>query len=203
MKFSYLYSKILKKIRGSSIVKSQIHNTSKIESGSTVVCSIFDRHSFCGYDCFFNNCEVGAFTSIASNVKAGGGGHPMEYLSMSPVFLSHRDSVKAKFAKHVYKHNPKTVIGNDVWVGESVIIKAGVTIGDGAVIGMGSVVTKDVPPYMIYAGNPAKLIRARFEKDLIEALQLYKWWDFTDEKLQEIGSRVTNPKELLISEGFL
>ena len=78
----------------------------------------------------------------------------MEYVSTSPVFLDHRDSVKAKFSHHHYVWRAKTSIGHDVWIGEAALIKGGLNIGHGAVIGMGSVVTKDVPPYAIVAGNP-------------------------------------------------
>ena len=83
-------------------------------------------------------------------------------VSTSPVFYSGRDSVKAKFSKHERKKY-NTVIGHDVWIGQNIRIKQGVNIGTGAIIGMGSIVTKDVPPYNIYAGNPAKFIRKRFD----------------------------------------
>ena len=139
-----------------------MHKTSKVESGTTIINSSMDRHSFCGYDCNINYCDIGAFVSIASRVSIGGSMHPIEFVSTSPVFLSHKDSVKTKFARHDYFNIARTKIGNDVWIGEGVFIKSGVTIGDGAVVGMGSVVTKDVPPYTIFAGNPARLIRKRF-----------------------------------------
>lgn len=203
LSLKYLLSKGLKKLRGSAILTSKIHPTSKIESGSSIVRSTFDRHSFCGYDCIIIDCEVGAFCSIASGVVIGGSRHPIEWVSTSPVFLDHKDSVKTKYAHHQYVSTRKTLIGNDVWIGDYAMIKAGVSIGDGAVVGMGSVVTKDVKPYAIVAGNPAKLIRMRFEPELVDAFMQMKWWQYDDEKLSQIGMYFDNPRGVLTREGFL
>ena len=96
MTISYLLAKVLKKIRGSAIVNSKIHKTSKVESGSHIVNTVFDRHSFCGYDCEIFNCDIGSFCSIANNVIIGGGMHPIDWVSTSPVFYEGRDSVKLK-----------------------------------------------------------------------------------------------------------
>jgi len=183
-----LWAKFMKKLRGSAIVASQIDPTSKVEAGSHVINSVFDRHSFCGYDCAIINCRVGSFCSIASGVTIGGARHPMEFVSTSPVFLSHRDSVKEKFARHQYSGVTMTTIGNDVWIGERALIKAGVNIGHGAVIGMGSVVTKDVEPYAVVAGNPSKLIRMRFDKETVQALLNAKWWNLPDDELRSVAA---------------
>lgn len=196
-KLGYIYSRILKKMRGVAYANSLIHPTSKVEAGSTIIDSEFDKHSFCGYDCTINNCKIGAYCSIASRVIIGGSMHPIQYVSTSPVFLSHKDSVKTKFSHHVFKDIPQTKIGNDVWIGEGVFIKSGVTIGDGAIIGMGSIVTKDIPSYTIYAGNPARLIRKRFQDDTIKDLMDIKWWDFSDESLNKYAEFFTNPEEFV------
>lgn len=101
--------------------------------------------------------------------------HPITWASMSPVFYYGRDSVKKKFAEFHREQDKRTSIGHNVWLGHGAHIKQGVTIGNGAVVGMGSVVTKDVPPYAIVAGNPARLIRVRFNDDLIEQLEESRW----------------------------
>lgn len=194
---NYIYSRVLKKLRGVAIKSSRIHKTSKIESGSTVINSTFDRHSFCGYDCLFNNCDVGAFTSIANNVRVGGSYHPMEYVSTSPVFLSHRDSVKAKLARHDFRVSIRTLIGCDVWIGDGVLVKSGVTIGHGAVVGMGTVVTKDVPPYSVYCGNPGKVVKMRFNDDIIQRMLSSEWWKLSDSRLKSLGNKIISPKEFL------
>lgn len=202
-RLGYLFARVLRKARGSAVTGSRIDPTAKIESGSTVVDSTMDRHSFCGYDCNLVNADIGAFCSIAGRVSIGGARHPVEYLSTSPVFLSHRDSVAAKFARHDYLPRERTTIGSDVWIGEGAFVRAGTRIGHGAVVGMGSVVTRDVPPYAIVAGNPARVIRMRFPEATVAALLRLQWWTFDDARLREIGPRVTDPEALLRHEGLL
>lgn len=193
--FTYMLSRVIKKLRFSSISGCQIHPTSVIESGSQVVNTVMDRHSFCGYDCTILQCRIGAFCSIADNVYIGGSKHPMHFASTSPCFLSHKDSVKTKFAKHDYYELPQTIIGADVWIGHGAKIKAGITIGHGAVIGMGAIVTKDVPPYAIAGGNPSKIIKFRFEKELRDKLLKSKWWLLEDEALRALGPYIPNPEQ--------
>jgi Acetyltransferase (isoleucine patch superfamily) len=194
----FIWAKLFKKIRGSSIKQSTIHKTSKVESGSNVINSTFAKYSFCGYDCTIVNCDIGAFTSIADHVSIGDFRHPMEWVSMSPVFYEGRDSVKKKFATHKVAGNDKrTIIGNDVWIGKNVLIKAGVTIGDGAVIGMGSIVTKDVASYSIVAGSPARMIRKRFDEATINKFLRIKWWELEEDKLSKLADHITNPDEFM------
>ena len=92
--------------------------------------------------------------------------------------------MKKNFARHEFEIFRRTTIGNDVWIGNRVMIKAGVNISDGAVIGMGSIVTKDIGPYEIWAGNPARMIRKRFDDETIAALEEMKWWNWNDEKIE-------------------
>jgi acetyltransferase-like isoleucine patch superfamily enzyme len=193
----YLYSKSLKKIRGSALSNSFVHNSSKVHAGSALVNSNIDRHSFCGYDCSIINCNIGSFCSIASKVSIGGLGHPMHFVSTSPVFLSHQDSVKTKFARHDYLPMIRTEIGADVWIGEGVLIKSGLHIGHGAVIGMGAVVTRDVPPYAVVGGNPAQLIRYRFNEDVIKKLLDSRWWTWSDDRLHKFGPYMNDPDKFL------
>ena len=92
----------------------------------------------------------------------------------------------------------RTTIGNDVWIGTGAMVKAGVTIADGAVIGMGSVVTKDVGPYEIWAGNPARLIKKRLPEDEADRLASLKWWEWDDAKITQNRSMFDKPfKECL------
>jgi len=195
--FLYAMARLQKKLCLSAIKRSTIHRTSVAEAGCQIVDSEMGRHSFCGYSCIILNSEIGAFCSIADQVYIGGSHHPMHFVSTSPVFLSHRDSVKAKFSRHEYEQMLRTVIGNDVWIGYGAKIRAGVTIGHGAVVGMGSVVTRDVPPYTIVAGNPAREIRKRFAPKVCMGLLKTEWWALSDEKLKEAAQLFQDPEEFL------
>ena len=110
--------------------------------------------------------EIGNFTSIGNLCTIGAHSHPLDKLTTFPFVELLKGSG--------YKG---TTIGSDVWIGSNSVILAGVTVGHGAVIGAGAVVTKDVPPYAIAVGNPAKVRRYRFEPELIAALLETRWWD--------------------------
>lgn len=197
MKFFYYWAKLLKKMRGVAVVNSFVHPTAKLESGTHFVNSSICKHSFVGYDCEIINTEIGSFCSIANGVVIGGGMHPIDWVSTSPVFYSGRDSVKAKFSTFDRPPIKKSFVGHDVWIGQNVIVKQGVVIGTGAVIGMGSVVTKDVLPYSIVAGNPAKFIRNRFDDEIINSLIDSCWWSLSEKSLNEHAKNICNPELFL------
>jgi chloramphenicol O-acetyltransferase type B len=194
-------SKALKKARLIAVKNSTVHSTSKLESGTSFYSSTMGKFSFCGYDCEIVNADIGSFTSIANCVVIGGGRHPMEWVGMSPVFYEGRDSVNAKFSEHVRQQPRRVSIGHDVWLGRSVIVLPGVTIGDGAVVGAGSVVTKEVPPYAIVAGNPAGLIRYRFSELLRSRLLSARWWDLNDRELRALAPYVRDVEAFLEAAG--
>lgn len=195
MILSYLYGKFFKKVlRGKCVINSDIHKTAKVNSGSTIVDSTIGRYSYTCYDDEIVNCEIGQFCSISDDVVIGGAEHPMDWVSTSPVFQNVKHSgPKKKFAAFDFEGIKRTVIGNDVWIGKRAIIKAGVHIGDGAVEGSGSVVTKDVPPYAIVGGVPAKVIRYRFDEATINALLENKWWLMEDNLLKSYSNMIDNP----------
>lgn len=125
----------------------------------------------------------------------------MEWVSMSPVFYEGRDSVKAKFSTFARQPHRRTIIGSDVWIGAGAIIIQGVEIGHGAVIGAGSIVTKNVAPYTIVAGSPAKFIRARFDPDLIDRLCKSEWWLLPDETIARTAHSIQDPQKFLAELG--
>ncbi len=132
-----------------------------------------------------SRAKIGKFCSIANDVKCGLGKHPSSgFVSTHPAFFSMQEQAGITFSdKDHFVENDPITIGNDVWIGTSAIIMDGVTIADGAIIGAGAVVTKDVPPYAIVAGVPAKLIRYRFDQKVIDELLKIKWWDKEQEWL--------------------
>lgn len=196
----YIYlilNKILKKMRLYSVRNSKIGKFVKINSGTQLINSTIGDYSYCGYDCAFLDVKIGKFCCISDSVIVGGSSHPMHFVSMSSVFLDHKDSSQIKLGNLKYLPQVKTFIGHDVWIGNRVIIKSGVSIGIGAVIGTGSVVTKDVPPYAIVAGNPAKIIRYRFDEILISKLLDSEWWDMSEKDLKSFSNNFDNPIKFL------
>jgi len=196
-KLEYLFSKLIKKLHLRAITNSSIHKTSKVCSGSQIVSSTTGKHTDIGYDCTIINTEIGAFCSFGANIIIGGASHTVDWVSTSPVFNENKDHLPQKFSYHKFDLSNKTIIGSDVWIGNNVLIKADIKVGHGAIIGMGSVVTKDVPPYEIWAGNPAKLIRKRFDELTISELLKMKWWNWDDKTIKENSFCFNNVQELI------
>ena len=131
--------------------------------------------------------HIGNFCSIGPNLFCGWGIHPTNGLSTSPFFYSTRQQNGATLTnKDKIKERKAITIGNDVFIGANVTILDGVTIGDGAIIGAGAVVSKDIPDYAIAVGCPIKIIKYRFNDDQIAALKRIQWWNFSEDKLQDI-----------------
>lgn len=195
--FEYLLSKIIKKLHLKAVIGSKIHRTSKVCSGSQLVNVVMGKYSDVGYDCTIVNTDIGAFCSLGANITIGGANHTINWVSTSPVFNKNKDHLPKKFYNHEFDYQIKTSIGNDVWIGDKVLVKAGVTVGDGVVIGMGSVVTKDIPPYQIWGGNPAKFIKNRFNDDIINELMKLKWWEWNDNKIKYYAKYFNNVQKLI------
>ena len=137
--------------------------------------------------------EVGRYCSIGRQLIALQPNHPIDWLSTSPFqYQPHNflgTNVEQYFGALEAQERPQTptktiTIGNDVWIGSNVTLLNGISLGNGCIVGAGSVVTKSVPPYAIVGGNPARVLRMRFEEDIIAALQEIKWWDVHPSELQ-------------------
>ena len=135
------------------------------------------------------NLIIGKFCSIADDVVVFlGANHRVDWFTTYP--FGHIHDTKFPKVKKGSGHPTSkgdVIIGNDVWVANNSVIMSGVKIGDGAVVGAHSIVTKDVPPYTIVAGNPAKQIRKRFDDMVINKLLELKWWDKTESEINEIS----------------
>lgn len=128
--------------------------------------------------------KIGRYCSIGRNVTIGTGHHEMGGLSTSPHFKSSRMSSSLKLADPVARIRVK--VGHDVWIGDNVLILSGVTVGQGAVLAAGSVVTKDVPPYAVVAGVPARVVKYRFDDVLNQRILSLNWHEFDPEALCQL-----------------
>jgi len=144
-----------------------------------------NRHAFVS-----GGARIGRYCSISRATEIGTADHPLHMLSTHTFQYNklHFEAVPGytKFPRHYSAEADKTILGHDVLMGAKAMVKAGTTIGTGAVIGAGSFVTSDVPPYAIVIGTPAKIIRYRFEDDIIAKLLASNWWDLLPEELQDV-----------------
>ena len=131
---------------------------------------------------------IGKFCSMGNNIRLGHGNHPLNFLTTSPYLYFDLLGFKEKeqVSHNEFWELEPIYVGNDVWIGDNVFIKNGVKIGDGAVIGAQSIVTKDIPPYAIAVGNPARVIKYRFAPEIIDKLLKLKWWDLDEEIIKQI-----------------
>lgn len=148
------------------------------------------------HDGFLHNVEIGRYCSIGKNFVCLQPNHQIDTVSTSPlhyqgylsVFTEELISASGLLGFDSKKSNKnrvknKTIICNDVWIGTNVTVLNGVKIGNGAIVGAGSVVTKDVPEYAVVAGNPAKIIRYRFDEKIIKKFLINRWWDYNPKQL--------------------
>ena len=185
-----IIKKIIRKIYGKNV---------KAECESEILREIWERYYGvkigkytygCFNDCFPSETTVGKYCSISKGVKALNADHPVSSVCLTPYFYNKSLGFDVKDVSR-----SKLTIGNDVWIGyNSIILSKCTSIGNGAIIGAGSIVTKDVPPYAIVAGNPAKIIRYRFDKDTCEQIDDTGWWEDTPEQLYKLKDYMNNPK---------
>lgn len=189
--FFNIYKKLL--FNGLILQDNTVEYYSKVESARQLPCKI-GRCTYCGDNVLVGSykTEIGSFCSIANNVTIGPAEHPLGYMSTSPFF--YLDTLGWNNKSQGFSATP-CKIGNDVWIGSHVFIKNGVKIGHGAVVGAGAVVVKDVEPYSVVGGVPAKLIKYRFEKDIIKDFLELQWWNLDDSIIKNLPFE--NPKDCI------
>lgn len=171
-----------------------------IRTDTTLLNTSLGYGTYIGNRCLFVNSNIGRFCSIGDEVRIVRGQHPSRvFVSTHPAFYSINSSLsfvnEGKFDDFSFaddKNKLSLIIENDVWIGTGVRILEGVTIGNGAIIASGAVVTKDVSPYTIVGGVPAKVISKRFDDLTIDRLLSFKWWDRSTEWIKENAEKFQN-----------
>ena len=175
-------------------VKPTIRNPNIVVGDFTYIAdSEFESHVTHHYEWLGDKLIIGKFCQIAAGVEfvMNGANHQMNAVTTYPFFTLEGWEMKPS-AKEELPFKGDTVIGNDVWIGQNAVILPGVHIGDGAIIGANSVVGSDVAPYTIVVGNPAKVLRKRFDDELIDLLLRFKWWDRSIEEINSLIPLLTD-----------
>lgn len=172
--------------------------------GTTLIESTFGDYSYTAGWASIIYSDVGKFANIAAMVRINPGNHPMDWVSMHHMQYRRRQYLFGDDDDPTFfdwRRSKKCILGHDVWIGHAAIVLPGVRIGNGAVVGAGSIVTKDVAPYTIVAGNPAKPIRRRFPESLAHRIEAIAWWDWDHETLRQRLPEFREPESFVAKYG--
>ncbi len=165
---------------------SRVADYGRIDRFNHIYYADLGRHSYTGQDTVIMHAKIGNFCSVSWNVTIGPADHRYDRITTHSFLYNNIDNLRPEGQEAAYnRFIPKCVVGNDVWIGTGTVILRGVEIGNGAVVAAGAVVTKDIPPYAIVAGVPARIIGYRFSEVIIQKLQKLQWWKWDDETIRE------------------
>ena len=184
-KYNNLFGEKTVVSNGCEVMNSEMGIFSRIKSLSHLRGSKLGDYSIVSNATYINDTDIGKFNSIGYGNYIGLWEHNLVVTTHS-FYLYEGSGGFVDGYQSYEKDKIRTIIGNDVWTGANAVIVKGVKIGDGAIVGAGSVVTKDVPPYTVVIGNPARILRNRFNKEDISFLLKIKWWDFERELIQKM-----------------
>ena len=185
----------MNKIEGKVVVSelAKVNNSTlkyyaRLKDYSELHSSVLGEYSYVSQYSIVNKSKVGKFCSIANGCYIGLWEHNTAVSTHSFYLFEHSGHFVDGYQAYD-KDTIETLVGHDVWVGANAVIMKGVKISDGAIVGASAVVTKDVPPYAIVVGNPARVVKYRFNEEDINWLLKLKWWDFSRERLHDIVSK--------------
>ena len=187
---------------------SKFEGWNRIGNRSVVNYTEFGMHTYVGTDCDIRDAKIGRYCSIADQVVVVQGAHPLHYVSTAPVFSSNRRQTLLSIAENFDFKEYQTVKGpdgkdrsvvidSDVWIGSGAAIMGGVHIGVGAVIAARAVVTRNVAPYEIVAGVPARPVKKRFSDDVVQELLKTEWWEKPFGEIRTLAAFFNSPQVFL------
>lgn len=188
------YKKNVKLMKGSNIAFTSTFEGNNYIGFKTFFCGKVGNYSYIGSNCHIS-AEIGRYCSISNNVHTILGKHPVDtWVSTHPAFYSEKYCCGKTYSSEnrFDENSPMVKIGNDVWIGHGAAIMGGITIGDGAIVAASAMVTKDVPPYAVVGGVPARVIKYRFNANQIDKLLFIKWWDWDESKIIESANDFDN-----------
>ncbi|MCA1032227.1 CatB-related O-acetyltransferase [Bacillus timonensis] len=178
---------------------TKVGKNCSINAYSRVVNAEVGHYTYFAPNCTIMNTKIGSYCSVGPGTKIGLGNHPTHFVSTSPIFYSTFGQLNGKkwVERDYYKEFESVSIQDNVWIGANVYVTDGVTIGEGAVCAAGSVITKDVPPYSIVGGVPAKVIKYRFDKETVQRLLELDLFSKDEKWLKKHLSGAIVPNDLL------
>jgi acetyltransferase-like isoleucine patch superfamily enzyme len=166
---------------GAKIIQSNVVDNLTIDIDSCINKCDVGRYFGLGCFSYVANSQIGRYCTFGARVSVGAFSHPTDWLSIHE--FQYRDTTNIygnsilDGGVNIAPMNSRTNIGSDVWIGDNACVKAGVSLGHGVIVGLGAVVVKDVPPYAIVGGNPARILRYRFPEDVVRTLIQVRWWE--------------------------
>jgi len=181
------------------LVDCKIHGPINIDKYSMAKNCYFYGYTGIGRFSFLRNTDVGRHAAIGSRISIGGFNHPVNWLSVGS--FQYRDTFDS-FGENLTNHielneninKERTILGHDSWIGDNVFVKRGVKIGIGSIVVAGSVIINDVPDFTIYGGNPAVMIKKRFNDDLSKKILATKWWELSITELDKLNLPFNDPE---------
>ena len=189
---------------GAKIINSKVAGNLTIDEYSCINKCDIDQYFGLGCFSYVSNSSVGRYCTFGTRISVGAFSHPTNWLSIHE--FQYRDTSQIygntilEGGVNLAPVNARTNIGCDVWIGDNACVRAGISLGHGAIVGLGAVVVSDVPPYAIVAGNPARILRYRFNEDVIDALLQLRWWELDMLHLKGIDFSDVNKSMLNIEK---
>lgn len=170
----------------SRITNTNLLGYNRVDRNTLVYHSNLNKCTYVGSNSVIMHSNIGKFCSISWSVTIGPGNHDYKRMTSHDFLYNDFYGLKPIDEKPAYnRFSNKTIIGNDVWIGTGATILNGIKVGDGAVIGANTIVTKDVPPFAIFVGNPGKVVGYRFDREIIKELLSIKWWDLSHKNISK------------------